>query len=86
MLDKVLLAFLIADGLFVLAGGLLLGVVFMAKNDWNNPSVDNVASTLLLMQTPVNGRSRETFNPRYNTNPPLAQLPLSMLVSSFSPS
>lgn len=56
MLDKVLLAYLVADGLFVLAGGLLLGVVFMTKNDWNNPSVDNVAATLLLMQTPVNGR------------------------------
>ena len=57
MFDKVLLTYLIADGLFVASGGLLIAVAFIAKDDWVNPTAGSVASTLLLMQTPLTGTS-----------------------------
>ncbi|MCJ1260445.1 phospholipid scramblase 1 [Lobaria immixta] len=56
MLDKVLIAFLVADFLFVGTGGLLIGIVFATKSNRSHPrTTDDVASNLLLMRTPLDG-------------------------------
>lgn len=58
MLDKVLLAFLVADALFAGTGGLLIGVVFATKSARTHPTTADVASNLLLVRTPLDGKSR----------------------------
>lgn len=56
MRDNVLLAFLVADGLFAASGGLLVAVVMITKNIMHHPrTLSNVASNLLLTNTPLNG-------------------------------
>ena len=56
MLDKVLIAFLLADVLFVGTGGLLIGIVFATKaNRAHARTPADVASNLLLTRTPLDG-------------------------------
>ncbi|MCJ1470227.1 phospholipid scramblase 1 [Pseudocyphellaria aurata] len=56
MLDKVLLAFLVADALFAGTGGLLIGIVFATKSARTHaPTTADVASNLLLVRTPLDG-------------------------------
>lgn len=62
MLDKVLIAFLVADFLFVGTGGLLIGIVFATKSNRSHPrTTDDVASNLLLVRTPLDGKSKIPF-------------------------
>lgn len=62
MLDKVLLTFLIADVLFVGTGGLLIGIVFATKSNQSHPrTTGDVASNLLLMRAPLDGKSMILF-------------------------
>lgn len=57
MLDKILLSFLIADGLFAATGGLLVAAYFVSKADMVElPTIANVATNLVLEQTPLTGR------------------------------
>lgn len=56
MPDKILIAFLVIDALFVMSGGLLLAIVFITKASMQRPRTSaNVAWNLLLMNTPLIG-------------------------------
>lgn len=56
MVNKILLVFLLQDVLFLASGGLLIGVVFVTKAAMaNQPTTNNVAANMLLMQTPLTG-------------------------------
>ena len=58
MVNKILLVFLLQDFLFLASGGLLIGVVFITKAAVaSDPTVNNVAANMLLMQTPLTGMS-----------------------------
>ena len=65
MLDKVLISFLITDALFAATGGLFLAVVFVTKATIHRPrTTADVASNLLLLQTPLTGgRSLTVLHP-----------------------
>lgn len=59
MPDKVLMTFLLVDALFLASGGLLLAVVFTTRARKDSPrTTDNVASDLLLMDTPLDGKPK----------------------------
>lgn len=56
MPDKVLLSFLVADALFAATGVLILAIVFVTKANMHRPrTTADIASNLLLMQTPLSG-------------------------------
>lgn len=56
MPDKVLISFLVAEALFVATGGLIIGIVLVTKEHGHHPrTTADVASTLLLLQTPLSG-------------------------------
>ena len=58
MVNKILLVFLLQDFMFLASGGLLIGVVFITKAAVaSDPTVNNVAANMLLMQTPLTGKS-----------------------------
>lgn len=58
MVNKILLVFLLQDFIFLASGGLLIGVVFITKAALaSDPTVNNVAANMLLMQTPLTGKS-----------------------------
>lgn len=55
MVNKVLAAFLVAEGFFVLGGALILTVALISKrNISGNVTIDNVAQILLLDHCPIN--------------------------------
>lgn len=55
--DNVLLAFVIMDILFVVSGGLLLVFALMMENDEKStPTITTVATNLLLLQCPLQGK------------------------------
>jgi hypothetical protein len=59
MPDKVLISFLVADAIFAASGGLLLAIVFITRARTDRvQTIDNVASNLLLMNTPLDGRRK----------------------------
>lgn len=56
MPDKVLSSFLVAEVLFVATGGLIIGIVLVTKEHGHHSrTTADVASNLLLMQTPLSG-------------------------------
>lgn len=56
MLNYVLLSFIIANGLFTAAGGLLVAFVFIEKAHMNEAATtSNVATNLLLQRAPLTG-------------------------------
>jgi hypothetical protein len=56
MANKILCAFLAADAVFVLGGGLLLAVALISKANINSgESLQKVAEMILLSQCPLNG-------------------------------
>ena len=56
MVNKILLVFLLQDFMFLASGGLLIGVVYITKAACaSDPTVNNVAANMLLMQTPLTG-------------------------------
>lgn len=57
MPNKVLSLFLVVEALFVATGGLIGGIVLVTKEHGHHPrTTADVASTLLLMQTPLAGK------------------------------
>lgn len=56
MPDKVLSSFLVAEALFVATGGLIIGIVLVTKEHGHHSrTAADVASNVLLMQTPLSG-------------------------------
>lgn len=56
MPDKVLSSFLVAEALFLATGGLILGIVLVTKEHGRHSrTTADVASNVLLMQTPLSG-------------------------------
>ena len=56
MLDRVLIFLLVVDLLFLGTGGVFLGLAIKTKNDMaHGPTLGDVAGSLLLMHTPLNG-------------------------------
>jgi hypothetical protein len=63
--DKVLWTFLVADGVFVLCGALLLTVALISKSNIQSEiTMDNIAELLLLENCPLNGSSTLHLHPR----------------------
>jgi hypothetical protein len=57
MVNKILLTFAISDFLFLLGGGLLIGFAMIMQNQMTqDPTLDNVATNLLLSRLPLTGR------------------------------
>jgi hypothetical protein len=62
--DKVLWTFLVADGVFVLCGALLLTVALISKSNIQSEiTMDNIAELLLLEHCPLNGTSYPQYLP-----------------------
>lgn len=56
MLDKVLSSFLVAEALFLATGGLIIGIVLVTNVHGHHPrTTADIASIVLLMQTPLSG-------------------------------
>lgn len=61
MLDKVLLSLMVTDVLFLATGGLMVGVAVKANNDMiSGPTLDTVASNLLISRCPLTGKFEGT--------------------------
>jgi hypothetical protein len=58
MPDKVLLSLVVASVLFMMSGGLIVGVAIRARNNaQRQATLDTVAINLLLMKCPLTGES-----------------------------
>ena len=63
MPDKVVIMFLVVDALFAASAGLLLAMVFITRARKERPrTTDNVASEMLLMNTPLDGKAGSPYS------------------------
>jgi hypothetical protein len=57
MPDKVKILFLVVDAVFAASGSVLLAIVLLTRASMNRPrTTENVASNVLLIDTPLDGR------------------------------
>lgn len=57
MPDKVKILFLVVDAVFAASGSVLLAVALLTRASMNRPrTTENVASNVLLIDTPLDGR------------------------------
>ncbi len=57
MPDKVKILFLVVDAIFAASGSVLLAIVLLTRASMDRPrTTENVASNVLLIDTPLDGR------------------------------